>query len=286
MLSYQIAMPSYSTEFENLEHKDVERWKNHATPPLIRFLPEWRNNNDHGAPTQQSTLLKVEPKSRASNADTYKFSYALFEDGDVEDLIRFLDAFEEISNNKPLATANSKFAFFKTMLTGAALEKWNQAVHDCTRKPEVGEDGTELGPPGQTEETFLKAKVEWKTTYFQTDSLYLMHEYLRSGIKFPVNKGILVKDWVKRLTVINSKLSRFPKLKHWDAKARLNLDNEEVKQIITRACPISWQTKLQLSGKSTYQHTIESLTTFLDAVQRDMAEAAKSKQSSQKEKKT
>ena len=239
MLSYQIAMPSYSTEFENLEHKDVERWKNHATPPLIRFLPEWRNNNDHGAPTQQSTLLKVEPKSRASNADTYKFSYALFEDGDVEDLIRFLDAFEEISNNKPLATANSKFAFFKTMLTGAALEKWNQAVHDCTRKPEVGEDGTELDPPGQTEETFLKAKVEWKTTYFQTDSLYLMHEYLRSGIKFPVNKGILVKDWVKRLTVINSKLSRFPKLKHWDAKARLNLDNEEVKQIITRACPIS-----------------------------------------------
>ena len=111
-----------------------------------------------------------------------------------------------------------------------------------------------------------------------------MHEYLRSGIKFPVGKGILVKDWVKRLTVINSKLSR-RKLKHWHANARLNLDNEEIKKIITRACPISWQTKLQLSGKSTYQHTIKSLTTFLDAVQRDMADAAKSKKNSLNKKK-
>lgn len=73
-------------------------------------------------PTQQSTLLKVEPKSRSADADTYKFTNELFEGGDVKDLIRFLNTFEEISNNKPLSTANSKFAFFKTMLTGAALE--------------------------------------------------------------------------------------------------------------------------------------------------------------------
>ena len=171
------------------------------------------------------------------------------------------------------------------MLTGAALEKWNDAVHNCTRKPKTGENEIELDPLGQTEETFKKAKMKWKTTYFQTDPLYNMHENLRSGIKFPVGKGILVKDWVKWLTVINSKLSRFPKLKHWHAGAKLNLDNEEIKQIITRVCPISWQTKLQLSGKSTYQHSIELLTTFLDAVQRDMADAAKLKKNSHKEKK-
>ena len=112
-----------------------------------------------------------------------------------------------------------------------------------------------------------------------------MHGYLRLGIKFSVGKGILVKDWVKRLTVINSKLSRFPKLKHWHVNARLNLDNKEIKQIITRACPVSWQTKLQLSGKSTYQHSIESLTTFLDAIQCNMADAAKSKKNSRTEKK-
>ena len=136
----------------------------------------------------------MEPKSRSANADTYKFLYELFEDGNVKDLIRFLDTFEEILNNKPLSTAKSKFAFFKTMLTGAALEKWNGAVQNCTRKPKTDENGIELDPPGQTEETFKKAKVEWKTTYFQTDLLYNMHEYLRCGIKFPVGKGILVKD--------------------------------------------------------------------------------------------
>ena len=121
--------------------------------------------------------------------------------------------------------------------------------------------------------------------YFQTDLLDNIHKYLRSRIKYPVNKGVLVKDWAKRLTVINSKLSRFPKLKHWHVNARLNLDNEEIKQIITRACPVSWQTKLQLSSKSTYQHTIKSLTTFLDAVHRDMVDAAKSKKHSLNEKK-
>ena len=104
-------MPNYSKEFLELENKDVERWKNHATPPLIRFLPEWQNGHQRGATRQQSTLLKVEPKSRSANADTYKFEYELFEDGDVEELIRFLDSFEEISSNKPLTTANSKFAF-------------------------------------------------------------------------------------------------------------------------------------------------------------------------------
>ena len=153
-------MPSYLTEFQNLEHKDVERWKNHATPPLICFLPEWQNDTNHGAPTQQSTLLKVKPKSWSATADTYRFTYELFEDSNIEDLIRFLDAFEEISNNKPLSTANSKFAFFKTMLTGVALEKWNDAVHNCTQKPITGKNGTKTDPLEQTEETFKKAKVE------------------------------------------------------------------------------------------------------------------------------
>ena len=74
-------------------------------------------------------------------------------------------------------------------------------------------------------------------------------------------------------------------LKHWHARAKLNLNKEEIKQIITRTCPVSWKTKLQLSGKLTYQHSIESLTMFLNAVQRNMADAAKLKQNSQKEKK-
>ena len=200
-------------------------------PPLICFLPEWQNNTNCGALTQQSTLLKVEPKSRLAIADTYKFTYELFEDGNVEDLIS-LDAFKEIFNNKSLSTPNSKFAFFKTILTRVALEKWNNAVHNCTRKHATSKDRAETEPPCQMEETFKKAKVEWKLTYFQTNLLYNMHEYLRFGIKFPVNKRVIVKDWVRRLTVINSKLSRFPKLKHWHAGTQLNLDNKEIKQII------------------------------------------------------
>lgn len=48
---------------------------------------------------------------------------------------------------------------------------------------------------------------------------------------------------------------------------------------------MSWQTKLQLSGKSTFQHSVETLTAFLNAVQCNMATAAMSKKSSQKENK-
>ena len=111
VLYYQIKMPSYSNKFQNLENKDVERWKNYATPPSIHFLLEWQNEQNCGATTQQSTLLKMEPKNRSSTADTYKFTYKSFKDGNVKDLIRFLDTCEEISNNKLLSTANSKFAF-------------------------------------------------------------------------------------------------------------------------------------------------------------------------------
>ena len=105
-----------------------------------------------------------------------------------------------------------------------------------------------------------------------------MHEYLRSGIKFAVGKGILVNNWVKHLSTINAKLSKLPKLKYWRNDAKQHLNTEDVKQIITCACPVSWQTKLQLSVQLNYKHTVEPLTTFLHAVQRNMADAARSKE--------
>ena len=105
-------------------------------------------------------MLKVEPRSKSPTANTYKFMYALLEDGDIKDLIRFLDAFEEISEIKLLLTENSKFAFFRTLLTGAGLEKWNRAVHNCTWKTQTDNKSNETKPPRKTEETFKLTKLE------------------------------------------------------------------------------------------------------------------------------
>ena len=131
------------------------------------------------------------------------------------------------------------------MLTSNALERWNEKLTSMTQRETTLPDGTVKAAPGLTEETFKQVKIAWKGSYFDKEAIYTMHEYLRSGIKFPANKGVLVKDWVKRLTEINSKLSRFPRLKTWSSTKKLYLENEELKQIVSRACPVSWQTKLQ-----------------------------------------
>ena len=175
-------MPSYSNKFQNLEHKDAERWKNHATPPLIHFLPEWQNDTNHGAPTQQSTLLKVEPKSRSANADTYKFTYELFEDGTVEDLIRFLDAFEEVLTNKPLNTPTAKFNFFRNMLTGNALERWNDKLTSITQRETTLPDGTVQAAPGLTEATFKQVKKPGKAhILIKTQSIRCMNIFVQAS---------------------------------------------------------------------------------------------------------
>lgn len=188
-------MPSYSNKFQNLENKDVERWKNYATPPSIHFLLEWQNEQNCGATTQQSTLLKMEPKNRSSTADTYKFTYKSFKDGNVKDLIRFLDTCEEISNNKLLSTANSKFAFSRPCWLERHLKNGMTQYTTAPRSPKLAKTG-----PKRTCRAKRK-KPSKSEGRLKIDALYSMHEFLRSGIEFPVNKGVLVKDWVKRLIV-------------------------------------------------------------------------------------
>ena len=88
-------------------------------PLLIQFVPERPNNKGRGEENNQKcNMLKAKPKRKSATANISKFSYTLFKDKNVEDLIRFLDTFKEILKNKPPSTANSKFAFFRTMLTG------------------------------------------------------------------------------------------------------------------------------------------------------------------------
>ena len=106
---------------------------------MIQFVPKGPNNDGGGKTTQQSSLLKVDPMSKSVITDIYKFTYALFEDSNIKDLIRFLDAFEEVSKNKPLSTVNCKFVFIWMMLTGATLKRWNKAVDNYTQGPENGQ---------------------------------------------------------------------------------------------------------------------------------------------------
>ena len=106
VLYYRLRMPNYSNGFLELKSKDVKRWKNHATPLLIQFLPKWQNGNGQGATTQQSPLLKVEPKNRSTTTDTYKLTYELFKDGNVEDLTS-VKLLQSADINKDLSRTNS-----------------------------------------------------------------------------------------------------------------------------------------------------------------------------------
>ena len=104
-----------------------------------------------------------------------------------------------------------------------------------------------------------------------------MQEYLRTQLHFPVKKGITVKDFWTRLAAVNTKLARFPKSRGASENQVNYLSDEELKLVLLRTVPVTWQQKLATSGRTTYQHSTESLVEYLDAVQVEMAAQAKSK---------
>ena len=55
------------------------------------------------------------------------------------------------------------------------------------------------------------------------------------------------------------------------------LSDEELKLVLVRTVPVSWQQKLATSSRSTYQHTLETLIDYFDAVQIEMTALAKTK---------
>ena len=271
---YLSKMPTYSEAFKTLRPKDGERWISTTKLPLIRFIPGKGEQTDG---TQQSVVLKVEPEKK-EHSDQYKFKYEIFEDGDVESLLKLLDNFKTIKKMMPLTTPSSKFAFFKTMLRGDASEKWAEDEERNTQRTKRNADGSETPKLGQTDATFEATKSAWKAWYFPGDSLYNMHEYVRTQLKFPVNKNVTVKDFAARLSSINTKLARFPKTRTTEGNVVASLSDEELKQILVRTMPLTWQQKLATSGRTTYSHTPESLIEYLDAVQTEMAASKKKEQ--------
>ena len=96
------------------------------------------------------------------------------------------------------------------MLDGEAKERWALNVTTHTESESLDKDRKMLVTPGKMAETFLKTKVAWIVSYFDTESLLVMQEYLRTQLKFPVNRNVPMKDWVNRLQQINMKLIHFP----------------------------------------------------------------------------
>ena len=179
-------MPSYSAKFKALTNNDCEHYINPNKLPLIRFVPKAEQTDSVGN-DNQSVSLRVIPNSKES--DTYKFRFAVFEDGDLETLIRLLDDYRVIECGMPPTEPPAKFAFFRTMLRGDALEKWAEEVDKHTMRKKRKADGTEE-VLGETNATFLAAKAAWKHRYFPGDALLVMQEYLRTQLKVPIKKGL------------------------------------------------------------------------------------------------
>ena len=156
------------------------------------------------------------------------------------------------------------------MLDGEAKERWTLNVKMFTEHETVDRDGKTLEVQGKTADSFSKKKVVWIKSYFDSESLLVMQEYFCTQLKFPVHRNVLIKDLVNHLQQINGKLIRFPHQRN--TKVDNVLSDQESKYIIFKATPLSWQTKLHLTGRNLYHYNIQALTEFFKVVQTDAKE--------------
>ena len=96
------------------------------------------------------------------------------------------------------------------MLDGVATERWAYQVSTFTECGTESESVLNVLAPGKTQETFSLAKAAWIRSYFDTQFILVMQDYLTTNIKFLTHKNISVKDWASRLTKNSRKLLRFP----------------------------------------------------------------------------
>ena len=215
-------------------------------------------------------MMKADPTSTDPSGD-YKFSYNVFEEGSIETLIRFLNYFDKRRHGKLVPPGIRQFHVFDSMLDGEAKERWALNVTTHTECELIDKVKKMLIVPGEMAETFSNAKRAWIVSYFDTESLLLMQEYLCTQLKFPLNRNVPTKDWVNHLQQINMKLTCFQH--HKKSKGDNFLSNQELKYIIYKDTPLTWQTKLHLIGKILFQYNIQALTEFFEVVQQDTKQA-------------
>ena len=252
-------MSTYSKEWKQLVHRDVERYQDFTAMPPIRFLSE-----EPGTKQATGTVdLKVVPTGSADN--TFKFRYPIMSVRTVEDLLKWKRAFNEVCDKKPLESASAQFSMVKVMLDGEAKVKWVTYESETCDTPSLETDRTtEIPPLGQTADTFLVVMRKFVKSYFKRSDLIAQLHYLRTCLKFPTTKepGIKIKEFGRRLREINAKLNYFPKPPNYTGMQTLT--PQEINYIIAKAVPPRYWLKLMASGRTVNDHTYESLIEYFN----------------------
>ena len=69
----------------------------------------------------------------------------------------------------------------------------------------------------------------------KTKTLSCQLTYLRAQLRYSVERGVTLREWVDRLSEINNKLHHFDKLVSYEDME--SLSDDKVKDIIYQACP-------------------------------------------------
>ena len=277
-------MSQLSAAFKSLKQSEYEKENAVLGKPLIRFYP---NPGKLSKAKRQTIELSVNPGDDLLE-NTYKVQYSIFEGGTVEDLLEWKEMLEKIISRKPLKQAKARFHMARTMLEGPAKSKFNAFAAKICDQPGTNHLAEPTAAPGETVDSYEDVIRAFIRSHFKpvADSLLTQREYMQHGIRYPTFKGVPLREWVDRLMSINSKLREFPTPKGYTGTKYFS--EPELRRVLLKALPRSYQLKVRTSAKTLDQFTLEELQDFLetclDEAESKNAEKANSKKNNKNNK--
>lgn len=198
------------------------------------------------------------------DSPTYELEVEHFQDGNEEEVLKFLVTMNRVLVGQNIATEGPMFATARALMQGRALAVFNEYALT------IGSDSVEK---------FYRVLDAWTFNFFPRRALAIQRRYMRRFMR--KNKDQSVREFVTRVVELNEYLPHFPSIdgKPNENPASQKLSDEEIMEILEFGVPNSWQRKMIEHGFDPSTHTKAEFIEFCErmeyAEQNDTKPAAK-----------
>ena len=162
----------------------IELSSNHVAPiPLYKLVVQGDSEKEN-----PKVKLKFRRNPAQASSPLYEMEYHQFDGKTTESYCCFLTQWEEISKQIPLTTATQKFAQFRGLITGQALDNWDSTIAQLNIL-----HPTEM----QSEEGFNMAIKDFGRAYMSSDAKTKQRRFMNRHLSLP--KTMTVREFYFRI---------------------------------------------------------------------------------------
>jgi hypothetical protein len=243
------------------------------TQYLVPSLQLVEETPDESSPSEKiSYLLKQRAGSTGTNAPTYKMYVHRFQEGTVQEWIKFRENLEEIWTQNSVENPKDRMATVRAILRGESLTCFNAKMQDIATESIATE--TTTSATNVDVMTGIHAVAE---TVFPHRALAHQKRWMLRGLKKP--KELSFRKTAVALGRLNNSLPLFP-----NASTADKFTDEEIVEILEWAIPQHWRSKFDLDGYVPTDFLKPRLVTECEILER--SESQKSSQTGLNTKKT